>query len=121
MKFLAKEIATSRDRKESKNVGEEELLKKAMLAVPLSPQTKPASDKIIASKPKPSGFLPSYIDEASAEERLEVEYLLDFAFHHGIAQAIKESKKSPDFIQDAFHDSLVKLLAPELKRRGVLK
>jgi len=68
-----------------------------------------------------SGLLPQYAQSAPAETRLEVEYLLDVAFHHGIAKANTEAMKSSPFVIDAFHDALVGKLYPELQKRGILK
>ena len=65
--------------------------------------------------------LPAYAQNAPAEIKLEIEYLPDLAFQKGIATAMKESAKSPYFVQDAFHDALAGKLYPELQKRGVLK
>ena len=68
-----------------------------------------------------SGPLPQYAESAPAETKLEVEYLLDVAFHQGIVKATSEAMKSNPFVLDAFHDALVGKLYPELQKRGILK
>jgi len=65
--------------------------------------------------------LPAYVDSASPEVKLEIEYLLDVALKQGIGKALAESQKSPYFVQDAFHDALAGALYPELQQRGIVK
>lgn len=70
----------------------------------------------------PSGVLPAYLQKGDEPEAIkrEVARLVDFTFAHGIAAAIKESKQHSAFVQDAFHDTLIDNLMPELERRGML-
>ncbi len=121
IKALAAEVSRHREAPEAKSLSEKDLLKKAIQALPSSlalPQVAaPLPQK---GAPKKTGLLPSYLSDVSPEIRLEVEYLLDIAYHGGISKAVSEAKKSPDFIQDAFHDVLVSKLYPELKKRGIL-
>lgn len=65
--------------------------------------------------------LPAYAQNAAPEVRLEIEYLLDVAFHKGIGAAMASSEKSPYFVQDAFHDALAGRLYPELQKRGIVQ
>lgn len=121
IKALAAEVSRHREAPETKNLSEKELLKSAIQAIPSSS----AASHAAVSSPrkdtsKKAGLLPSYLTDVSPEIRLEVEYLLDIAYHGGISKAVSEAKKSPDFIQDAFHDVLVSKLYPELKKRGIL-
>lgn len=115
---LAKEIAKSRELPENRSVGEKELLKQAVGALP---QMVAAQQPQPAAQPTSRSPLPSYAQSAPAEVKLEIEYLLDLAFHQGLAKADAEARKSPDFVLDAFHDALVGRLYPELQRRGMLK
>lgn len=119
MKLLAEEIARQKELPEMKGAGEKELLKQAIQALPPSAQQKSDAGEKKSDRKKKS-VLPAYALDAPPEVQLEVEYLLDFAFHHGIARAVAEANKSPDFVRDAFHDALVKVLMPEMKKRGLL-
>ena len=114
MKLLAQEIVRHKEAPEARKLGDQELLKKAIQTMPHTVAAKKTDSQKKASP------LPAYVQDMPAEVRLEVEYLMDFAYHHGIGRAVAESKKSPDFIRDAFHDVLVKLLYPEMKKRGIL-
>lgn len=117
IKSLAREIGRSKELPENKGIAGQELLKKAIQALPLAGAAPPAA----VSEPPRKSPLPDYAQSASAEVKLEIEYLLDMAFHAGIAKAAAEAKKSPDFVQDAFHDALAGKLYPELQKRGILK
>ncbi len=116
MKHLAAEVQRFRERPEMQNVSGQELLKRSIQS--LSPaQLQDEAKKEESS----SGPLPSYTIGAPAETKLEIEYLLDLAFHKGIAAANAEAAKSSPFVLDAFHDALVGKLYPELQKRGILK
>ncbi len=124
MQVLAQEIAKSRELPENESVGEKELLRQAIRSLPQMSQPAPAGQpKAVpqAALPTSKSPLPGYAQSAPPEVKLEIEYLLDLAFHHGIARADAEARKSPDFVLDTFHDTLVGKLYPELKKRGMLK
>jgi hypothetical protein len=123
MKTLAAEVKRAQEMKDTKNAQGLEVVKEAIRAfpkldhgvengVPVAPAVAAAQ----AASP-----LPAYAQDAPAEIKLEIEYLLDLAFQKGITTAMKESEKSPYFVQDAFHDALAGKLYPELQKRGVLK
>jgi hypothetical protein len=124
MKSLAAEVKRSRENAELRNSSERELVKEAIRAFPrlnhvehpAPPVPSPASVQAAANSP-----LPDYAQSAPAEVKLEIEYLLDLVFQHGIGKALSESEKSPYFVQDAFHDALAGKLYPELQRRGIVK
>ncbi len=124
MKSLAIEVKRNRENAELKNSSERELVKEAIRAFPrlnhverpAPPVPSPASVQVAANSP-----LPDYAQSAPAEVKLEIEYLLDLVFQHGIGKALSESEKSPYFVQDAFHDALAGKLYPELQRRGIVK
>ncbi len=122
---LAEEVKSQRERPEMKNAAEQELLKEAIRAFPETGRNQ--GSQVAAPPPAPpsaqgqQGPLPNYASNAPAEVKLEIEYLLDLALREGLGKAMGESKKSPYFVQDAFHDSLVGRLYPELQRRGIVK
>ncbi len=122
MQALAAEIKSQRARPEMKDAAEAELLKEAIRAFPVPEKQSQAAP--VASPPAPTGAsrspLPDYAANAPAEVKLEIEYLLDTALRHGLGKALAESRKSPYFVQDAFHDALAGKLYPELQRRGAV-
>jgi hypothetical protein len=118
IKILAQEVARQRESPENVSLGEKELLKQAIKSMP--PPPPPTQNQPIPQPPRKSP-IPDYAQNAPAEVKLEIEYLLDLAFHHGIARAVAEAKKSPAFVLDAFHDALAGKLYPEFKKRGIVK
>lgn len=119
IKALAQEIQRQRERPESKNLSEKELLSQAIRGLP--PAAPPAQPPAPPKQPPSQSPLPAYAQNAPAEVKLEIEYLIDLAFHQGVAKATAEAKKSPNFVLDAFHDALAGKLYPEFKKRGILK
>jgi len=117
IKILAQEVARQREAPENVVLGEKELLKQAIKSMP---PPSPAQGQQVPPPPRKSP-IPDYAQNAPAEVKLEIEYLLDLAFHHGIAKAVAEAKKSPAFVLDAFHDALAGKLYPEMQKRGILK
>ena len=122
MKTLAAEIHRTQEMKDVKNAEGLDVVKEAIRAFP---QIDHGSMNGVPSAPAASGEvnspLPAYAQNAPAEVKLEIEYLLDLALRKGIAAALSESARSPYFVQDAFHDALAGRLYPELQKRGVLK
>ena len=114
MKQLAEEVQKFRERPEGRNISGEELVKRSIQSVAPAPQ---AADESGMSSPGP---LPAYAAGAPAETKLEIEYLLDLAFHKGIAKANSEAAKSSPFVMDAFHDALAGKLYPEMEKRGLI-
>lgn len=121
MRRLAEEVATHRENPANREKGDLELLRASIRETPPSggvvsappfPQTPPSHN---------SSVLPDYAVDASAETKLEIEYLLDTAFRKGIGTANAFAQKASPFVQDAYHDSLAGKLYPELVRRGLLK
>ncbi len=128
---LAVEIKNRREGIAVQNYNERELLKEAIRAFPnlektpatapiSAPASAPASAPVPASATM-SSVLPEYAQSAPPEVKLEIEYLLDTAFRHGIGKALAESERSSYFVQDAFHDALAGRLYPELQKRGIVK
>lgn len=123
---LAIEIKTQREKPESQNSPEQELIKEAIFrAFPESKNQPQAVDGSAAgaSQPEsnPNSPLPAYAQSAPAESKLEIEYLIDIALKKGIGMALTESQKAPAFVQDAFHDALAGRLYPELQKRGIVQ
>lgn len=119
---LSVEVQNYRDKPEMKNASEKELLKEAIRAFPKIENTNNTSQANVAQQQSStSSFLPDYAEDAPIESKLEIEYLIDCVFKDGLQKALKEANKSPFFVQDAFHDALVKKLYPELKKRGIVK
>lgn len=115
IKRLAAEVQKHRENPETRHLSEQEILKKSLQSVA---GTQPISS--VQTQPSDSP-LPDYMKDAPAEAKLEIEYLLDIAFHQGIEKANAEAKKSSPFVVDAFHDALVTKLYPELQKRGIVK
>lgn len=116
IKRLAEEIRRTRERPELKGASSQEIIKQSIRSfTPTVPQ----------SQLQPGGAskspLPAYAADAPAETKLEIEYLLDLAFHKGISAANAEATKSNPFVLDAFHDALAGKLYPELQKRGIVK
>lgn len=127
---LAAEIKNRRESITVQNYNERELVKEAIRAFPNfekappvapAPAPAPAPSPVTSAASAASGILPEYAQSAPPEVKLEIEYLLDTAFRHGIGKAVAESEKSSYFVQDAFHDALAGRLYPELQKRGIVK
>lgn len=120
---LASEIKTQRERPELQNAEEREIVKEAIRAFPvLHREHSPSVSVLIpVSNANASSPLPEYAQQAPAEVKLEIEYLLDVALKKGMSSALGEAQKASAFVQDAFHDALAGRLYPELQRRGMVK
>jgi len=114
---LTEEIGKHRERPEAQSLSGEELVKQSLKSM----TGPPPQHKGSAPKEEAAGPLPQYAQTAPAGAKLEIEHLLDMAFHAGIEKASAEARKSSPFVLDAFHDALAGRLYPELKRRGILK
>jgi len=99
---------------ETKTLGDQEILKRSIQSVTQTAPPPPLGDA--SGSP-----LPAYVQGASSETKLEIEYLLDLALREGIFKANQEAKKSNAFVLDAFHDALVGKLYPEFQKRGILE
>jgi hypothetical protein len=120
---LATEIRKGREHPELRNASEKELVKEAIRSFPeLAPRSSQTPTAPPTLQPAhPQSPLPAYMQDAPAEVKLEIEYLMDLALRQGIGKALAESKKSPYFVQDAFHDTLAGRLYPILQKRGIIK
>ncbi|MDO8664199.1 MAG: hypothetical protein Q7K44_01460 [Candidatus Liptonbacteria bacterium] len=115
MKRLAEEIQKHRENPETRSLGGQEVVKRSIQSIITPPPSPPVPQKA------QDGALPAYAVGAPAETKLEIEYLVDIAFQHGLDKANAEAMKSSPFVMDAFHDALAAKLYPELQRRGILK
>ena len=119
---LAEQVKNIRELPEMKNATEAEILKEAMRVFP-----RPGAEKVppplppTTPDPVAQTVLPNYALNAAPEVKLEIEYLIDVAFKHGLVKAIDEAKKSSPFVEDALRDALAGKLYPELQKRGILK
>lgn len=111
---LAREVGKHQEAPETRHLAGEALLKKSIQSF-TDTNNGPVVTPTDLQNP-----LPQYVDNASAETKLQVEYLLDIAFHQGILKADREARKANPFVLDAFHDALVKKLYPHMQERGVL-
>jgi hypothetical protein len=123
---LAEQIRAGRDQEHPETRSERELIKEAIRAfpeIPGAPVPPPPSDDadVAGARDASREPLPDYAKDAPIETKLEIEYLCDVALRKGISAAMAESKKSPYFVQDAFHDTLAGKLYPELQKRGIVK
>lgn len=113
---LAAEVGRSREMPEMKSLPDRDIVKHALANMT---GTRPISLSVPDKSSRP---LPAYMSDASPETKLEVEYLVDMAFHKGIMDAAKEAHASKNpFIEDAFHDALAGKLYDEMERRGMMK
>lgn len=121
---LAQEIKTRKEhRLGAESLSDKEIVKEALKSLAgIHPTQPPQSNQSKQEETTSSStFLPDYLENAPPEVKLEVEYLLDLAFHQGLAKANAEAKKSSPFVLDAFHDALAGKLYSELQKRGIVK
>jgi hypothetical protein len=124
IKTLAAEIHHTQEVKDAKNAEGLDAVKEAIRAFPQLDHGASDGNGVPVAPATPgeaNSPLPLYAQNAPAEIKLEIEYLLDLAFRKGIGAALSESAKSPYFVQDAFHDALAGRLYPELQKRGLIK
>ena len=98
-----------------------ELLKESLQSMGGTGTVVPLPQKPAASSKGEEELLPSYMLDAPADVKLQVEELLDISIHKGIETAVKQAKKDDPYVLDAFHDALVEKLYPELQKRGLFK
>ena len=121
---LSSEVKERREKPELQHLTEREVVRQSIEAMREPVQGTEPEEPKPAGNPEPpeeSSVLPKYLETSPEPQvELEVEKLIDMVFHDGIERALKESKRHAPFVQDAFHDSLVDRLLPELKKRGVI-
>ncbi len=67
-----------------------------------------------------SSILPPYATNLPEELQLEVEKLVDLAWHKGIDVAIASARQSGPMVLDMLHDSLTGKIYDEMEKRGLL-
>ncbi len=115
---LAQEVLARREHVETKDIGDRELIREALESI--VPTSSSHVSTPVASGDDTSSPLPAYVQQASPETRLEIEYLLDEAFRKGLLEATQHAIASNPFVLDAFRDALAGRLHDELVRRGML-
>ncbi len=86
----------------------------------VSPAASDDSSVPVQGQSDASPLLPSYLQDATPEARLEVEYLVEEAFREGLDKATARAVTSSPYILDAFRDALAGKLHDELIRQGLL-
>lgn len=86
----------------------------------LAEKIYPAEQQAGAAEKKLSSALPDYLQQASPEVKLEVEELVDLAWHKGIVKAVKKARKKGQLYVDALHDVLTDKLYQAFQDRGLL-
>lgn len=116
-------VAENINREELHALPEREVIKKSIQSIaeviaPAATVSTQSSRQGASSSP----HLPAYMDNGATDDNIRraVEHLVNIALSDNLEKAVKESRKYPAFIEDAFHDALVDKLVPELRRRGIL-
>lgn len=113
-------VAENIERGELRTLPEREAIKRSIqsIAEMIPPVSPTPHDPLQSSSP----HLPAYMndDGVTDDMRHAVERLVAIALGDDLEKAVKESKKYPAFIEDAFHDALVDKLVPELREKGIL-
>jgi len=113
-------VAENIERGELRALPEREAIKRSIQSI--AEMIPPASSAPHNPPQSSSPHLPAYMndDGVTDDMRRAVERLVAIALGDDLEKAVKESKKYPAFIEDAFHDALVDKLVPELKEKGIL-
>ncbi len=119
---LTANIQSTKEKPEARDWSEREIVKQSVRSLASGVQTPAPSQPVGKDEQKKQSFLPGYLDGDSAAPQVksEVERLINLALHENLEKALKESKRHPAFVQDAFHDALADKLLPELKRRKMI-
>lgn len=120
---VGQEAQKNLEKEEFKNLPEKEVVKQTIQSIASEVSAPTFSQQSATSQNEPqNSFLPAYLaDEKDQNAKNKVRELVDIAFESGLEKALKEAKKQPPFVEDAFHDALTDKLLPELKKRGFLK
>ncbi len=127
---LSHEVAKRVELPENRDLSERELVKESLHSLAQS-EGSPASN---LNNPIPSApvsaptsvpgedFLPGYLSDNENESiKKSVEHLIQIVVQDDVIEAVKEAKRYPPFIEDAFHDALIDKFLPEMKKRGIIK
>jgi hypothetical protein len=116
---LSKEIIEKRNLLEHKDLSDRELVKKTLEPIIKQAAVQPQIAASQSSSTQQS-VLPDYLQDSSADVKLQVEKLIDLTLHQGIEKAVKAAGKTNAFVLDAFHDALTDKLHDILKQKGVI-
>jgi hypothetical protein len=108
---LSHVVSVVKEQPASKDVSGHEVVRQSLRVFASSTQKPPLQSV---------GPLPDYVKDVSPEIRLEIERLVDLAFHQGILTATEAAAAHGQFVVDAFHDTLAGKLYPELQKRGII-
>lgn len=112
---LSAELKTLRPEKEAEKEALKAIVKSySEMAQPAMPTVKPGEDQ-------QKSLLPKYLDLEPKQIKLEVEKLVDLAWHKGIKIAARAATGSSSLVMDAFHDTLTDKLYEEFKKRKLIK
>ncbi|MGC9610879.1 MAG: hypothetical protein ABSE68_01530 [Minisyncoccia bacterium] len=120
---LGHEVSKKLESAENRRLGEKEVLKQSFQAMALNEEKAPTGGNAIPSAPAAlpaDDFMPAYLS-GDANSKKAVGGLLQIAENGDIEKAVREARRYPPFIEDAFHDALVEKFLPEMKRRGIIK
>ncbi|MEN9342223.1 MAG: hypothetical protein RIQ54_479 [Candidatus Parcubacteria bacterium] len=115
---LAQEVLSRRERIETKDIGDRQLIREALESI--TPVASSNTSIPVTSSDDSHSPLPAYVQQASPETKLEIEYLLEEAFRKGLLEATQHALASNPFVLDAFRDALAGRLHDELVHRGML-
>lgn len=114
---VSSEVSEKRNLPEHKDLSEKELIRKS-----LEPMIKQASTGASTSNHliQNDGQVFGDLNNLPAEAKIQVEKLISSVFNDGLAEGVKEAKKSDAFILDAFHDALTDKFYEEMKKRKLI-
>lgn len=118
---LGKEVQEKKNLPEHQATPERELIKQVI--TPFVLQSNHSEPVQAASQSEPASQntgLPDYLENSTAETKLQVEKLVESVFSEGLQKTIKKASGSNAFILDAFHDALTDKLYDELKKRNLI-
>ena len=120
---LTAEIQAQKNKEHAPVLEEREIVKRSLEAVSATVVAPP--EGAVSTKVSPTqeqSHLPAYV-AAADDSRIqqEIERLVTMVFQEGLENGLRESKKHPPFVQDAFHAALVDKLLPELQKRGIIQ
>lgn len=91
-----------------KTVVGEKITAEKVSPAPVSPSTSSAAN------------LPNYLQNADPQVKLEVQKLVEVAWHKGLSAAIKLAQEAGPLYVDALHDTLTDKLYDEFKKQKLL-
>ena len=117
MQHLIAEIKNHQVKTEKRDLNERQVIKESLANLSERWRKEDASGSALpADRPAIDA------DERAKEEiQLQVDFLLDKAFHKGLLAADRETRNASSAVLDSYHDSLAAKLHAHLKGKGVFK